>query len=279
MRMLVVGDQTERGRPLAGSLERNGHEVVTVETGVAALAGHGEADLVLLDLDLPDIDGLEVCRRIRLSSEKPVIAFAEGDDGLDRVLGLQAGADDCLAKPYEFRELLARIEAVTRRLRPLGTSHLRPSPAFVDGLWLDVATRAVRVHGSTVELTRKEFDLLFFLVSHADTVLTRQRIMAEVWGQKAIHTRSAQASRTIDTHVSSLRGKLGDGMWISTVRGVGFRLGSGGAAPAKSSEGTALAGELTSGRWVREHGAMAAGRDAHARRGRGLYANKELTIF
>jgi DNA-binding response OmpR family regulator len=204
-------------------LERNGHDVFTAVTGADALVEYSRADLVLLDLDLSDIDGVEVCRRIRDTSEAPVIAFAAGGE-LDRVLGLQAGADDCLEKPYEFRELLARIDAVMRRLQPHGAMETG-RPVAVGGLRLDAATRTAVRDGVPLDLTRREFDLLLYLMSHPETVLTRSRIMAEVWNDASPHPCGPHLSRTIDTHVSSLRTKLGDSRWIQTVRGVGFRLG------------------------------------------------------
>jgi DNA-binding response OmpR family regulator len=228
MKTLVVGNDMEVAR-LTHGLERNGHNVVAVTTGAAALEGYEAVDFVLLDLDLTDIDGLEVCRQVRVGSRTPIIAFTAGGGGLDRVLGLQAGADDCLEKPYEFRELLARIDAVMRRLGPEQTHacHSWANSVSVRGLCMNVAARVVKVHGKFVELTRKEFDLLLYLACHPETVLTRERIMAEVWGDETTHALSTRASRTIDTHVSSLRGKLGDAGWIMTSRGIGFRLGSG----------------------------------------------------
>lgn len=223
METLVVGSNRHVPPALGNGLERNGHVVTIAVTGEAALGEFPKAELVLLDLDLPDIDGLEVCRRIRDTSDTPIIAFAAGGE-LDRVLGLQAGADDCLEKPYEFRELLARIDAVMRRARP-HTATRPNAPVTVGGLNLDPATRTARLDGTELELTRKEFDLLLCLASNPETVLSRSRIMAEVWGDESGYAQSPRLSRTIDTHVSSLRAKLRDGRWIQTVRGVGFRLG------------------------------------------------------
>src|ERR1044072_4345163 len=129
MQLLLVAGQENGTPPLASPPERHGHEGMTLTTGVAALEAYDSAELVLLDLELPDIDGLEVCRRIRSSSDTPIIAFTDRGADLDRVLGLQAGSDDCLDKPYEFRELMARIEAVMRRAwRP------KPAPHSPTGL-------------------------------------------------------------------------------------------------------------------------------------------------
>lgn len=223
MNTLVVANNIEFTRPLTHSLERNGHTVHNVATGAAALNEHHTADLVLLDLDLPDIDGLHICRQIRDRGRTPLIAFTPGGAGLDRVLGLQAGADDCVDKPYQFRELLARIEAVMRRSQP--DQQTRTEVVSVGGLQLNTSSRAVQVHNDLVELTRKEFDLLHYLASQPETVLTREQLMTHVWGDDTVHALSSRTSRTIDTHISSLRNKLGDSGWIVTIRGIGFRLG------------------------------------------------------
>lgn len=202
---------------LARGLQRHGHEVHRVETGNDALLAYEDADLVLLDLELPDLDGLEVCRGIRAACDIPVIAVTARGTELDRVLGLQAGADDYVVKPYGFRELMARMEAVMRRARP----HRTPAQVLSHGpLRIDASSREVSVAGRRVEVTRKEFDLLCLLAAHPDTVIPRKQIMRQVWG-------GSWSRRTVDTHVSSLRNKLGCSDWIITVRGVGFRLGTG----------------------------------------------------
>ncbi|MFI9306184.1 response regulator transcription factor [Streptomyces triculaminicus] len=228
MQLLVVENRTAAAEPLAPRLERYGHEAVTVATGAAALESYTEAELILLDLELPDIDGLEVCRRIRRESDTPIIAFTGRGAELDRVLGLQAGSDDCLDKPYVFRELMARIDAVMRRARRPPEPVRPPAEALsVGDVCINPASREVRLCGRAVDLTRKEFDLLYYLATHSDSVVTRQRLMAEIWGDTSANALGPRASRTIDTHVSSLRGKLGDSGWIRTVRGVGFRIGPG----------------------------------------------------
>ncbi|MFC7883448.1 response regulator transcription factor [Streptomyces sp. NPDC057376] len=228
MQLLVVTGQEFSSQPLAPRLERHGYDVVTVTTGAAALDACGSAELVLLDLELPDIDGLEVCRRIRNTMDTPIIAFTDSGADLDRVLGLQAGSDDCLEKPYEFRELMARIDAVMRRAwRPRSTPRTVTGSLTVGDMCIDGASREVRLRGTPIQLTRKEFDLLYYLARHSDTVVTRRRLMTEIWDDSSAHALSPRASRTIDTHVSSLRSKLGSSGWIVTVRGVGFRLGQG----------------------------------------------------
>ncbi|WP_435973408.1 response regulator transcription factor [Streptomyces sp. Qhu_M48] len=216
-RVLVVESCGREGEELVQGLRRHGHEVCRVDTGGAALQAYGDCDLVLIDLELPDLDGLEVCRGIRSAGDVPVIAVTRRGSELDRVLGLQAGADDYLVKPYGFRELMARMEAVMRRARP------RPSTSRVvtrGPLHIDAAARQVTLDGKDVDLTRKEFDLLFLLASYPDTVIPREQLMQQVWGD-------TWSRRTVDTHVSSLRHKLGASDWVITIRGVGFRLGRG----------------------------------------------------
>ena len=227
MEILVVEEEVPHDRSLARGLERYDHEVRRVTTGTAALEHHGSADMMLLDLELPDMDSLEVCRRVRRTSCTPIIAFNDRGTGLDRILALQAGADDCIEKPFEFRELLARIEAVMRRVWPKEPVDNGAAALTVGALTIDAASREVRVDGATVELTRKEFDLLHYLARHSKTVVTRQRLMAEIWEDPEAHAFGSRASRTLDTHVSSLRSKLGRSTWILNVRGVGFRVGHG----------------------------------------------------
>ncbi|GGM33303.1 hypothetical protein GCM10012275_00960 [Longimycelium tulufanense] len=188
-----------------------------MNSGAEALNRHQHAHLVLLDLNLSDLDGIEVCREIRASSDTPIIAITDRDTGVDGVLVLQAGADDCVVRPYAFRELTARIEAVVRRSR-LGGETAR---AISRGpLYVDANTREVRLHDQQISLTRKEFDFLHLLASQPETVFSRRQIIAKVWDDVV-----PTSSRTIDTHVSNLRSKLGASRWIVTVRGVGFRLG------------------------------------------------------
>ena len=220
MRLLVVEDDEEVAAELVLGLQRYGHEVLHVSTGSAALEHHADADLVLLDLGLPDLDGVEVCRRLRELSTVPIIAVTARSAELDRVLGLRLGADDYIVKPYGFTELLARIEAVARRSQPQSPP---PGPAphrrTVGSLTVDARARRVSVEGVEIELTRKEFDLLALLAGDPGALFTRERILAEVWCDTWVG-----ATRTLDVHVGALRGKLGHKGWVETVRGVGFRL-------------------------------------------------------
>ena len=215
MEVLLVEDDDSIAEPLAKGLQREGFEVRRVATGGDALAAP-KADLVLLDLVLPDLDGYEVCRRLRARSDVPIIVITARGDEVDRVIGLELGADDYLVKPFGFRELVARIRAVARRRQPR-TDDVRP--VQVGPLELDRRTRRVRMDGTEVTLTAKEFDLLALLAEDAGAVLTRQEILEAVWDAHWYGP-----TKTLDVHIASLRRKLGDPAVIETVRGVGFRL-------------------------------------------------------
>jgi DNA-binding response OmpR family regulator len=217
LRVLVVEEDAASAAACIQHLSRQGCLAESVATGGEALDAHSETDLIVLDLDLTDMDGLEVCRRIRAVSDTPIIAVRERASELDRVLGLQAGADDCMAKPYGVHELLARIAAVMRRVRPSRAAQTIEHGALI----INVATRKVTVHGRPVKLTRKEFDLLRLLVMQPGAVVSRRRLMTQVWNE-----RLPVQDRTLDTHVSNLRGKLGSSDWIVAVRGIGFCLGN-----------------------------------------------------
>lgn len=217
-RILVVG--ADAGDGLSHQLRRHGHTCTRAAHGGAALQVYGNADLVLLDLELPDLDGLEVCRAIRSVSRVPLIILTSRESEIDCVLGLQAGADDYVTRPFGVRELMARIEAVMRRAQWQPAAAAGPAQEIRHGrLRIEVGSREVTVDGAPVTLTRKEFDLLCLLAQHPGTVVPRRQLLQQVWG-------NSWSRRTVDTHVSSVRGKLGDPGWIVTVRGVGFRLGT-----------------------------------------------------
>lgn len=216
MRVLIAENDTASSRHIVKVMERSGFEPWTVETGKAALQQHHRADIILIGLDLPDLDGLQVCAEIRAASDTPMIAFTARGTELERVLGFQAGCDDCLDKPYGVQELMARVDAVLRRARPAP-----PTRTIVRGpLRIDAAMREACLGGKPLTLTRKEFDLLNVLASRPDSVFSRKELMERVW-----HNGSTAVGRTIDTHVNSLRNKLGGNSWIVNVRGVGFRFG------------------------------------------------------
>jgi len=231
--VLLVEDDDQIAAPLIRTLEREGYDVERVAAGLPAVArvqAEG-VDLVLLDLGLPDVDGLEVCRRIRANGYTGgvLILTARGGE-LDRVVGLDVGADDYLAKPFGLAELLARARALLRRAAPSGSpaaSAPAASPAEPDdgsALRVDTDARRVRVGTDELVLTAKEFDVLALLHSAAGTVFTRERVMDEVWDENWFGS-----TKTLDTTIGRLRQKLedsGTSSRVVTVRGVGFRLES-----------------------------------------------------
>ena len=213
--MLLVEDDNAIAEPLVKGLEREGFVVERVATGAAALEAD-DADIVLLDLGLPDMDGYEVCRRLRARSEVPIVFLTARSEEVDRVVGLELGADDYVVKPFGFRELVARIRAVTRRRAPRDRGD---GPVTLGRLTVDRRARRVTVDDAEIDLTPKEYDLLSLLAQDPGAVFERQRIMEEVWGQPWYGP-----TKTLDVHLAALRKKLGDPGWIETVRGVGFRL-------------------------------------------------------
>ncbi|HZD38254.1 MAG TPA: response regulator transcription factor [Actinomycetes bacterium] len=215
MRVLLVEDDSSIAEPLAAGLARYGFEIDLVHTGQEALAAPAH-DIVLLDLGLPDMDGIDVCRQLRPGSAVPIIVITARGDEVDRVLGLELGADDYVVKPFGFRELVARIRAVSRRTQGAGEPEGIQRLGSMD---LDRRERRVRVDGVDVVLTAKEFDLLALLAEDPGAVIARERILERVWDQHWFGP-----TKTLDVHVASLRRKLGDPGWIETVRGVGFRL-------------------------------------------------------
>ncbi len=218
MRVLVVEDDVSIAEPLTSGLERQGYVVQWVATGADALNAP-EPDLILLDLGLPDLDGQVVCRRLRERSNVPIIVVTARSDEIDRVTLLDLGADDYIVKPFGFRELTARIRAVTRRASPT-TESGEPTSVLVAGpVTVDRRTRRVTVDGTEVTLTPKEFDLLAYLAEDPGAVRTRDQILRAVWD-----TNWWGSTKTLDVHVASLRKKLGDPDLIETVRGVGYRL-------------------------------------------------------
>ncbi len=215
----MVEDDDAIAEPLVKGLAHEGFDVERVATGAAALDRDALAsDLVLLDLGLPDIDGYEVCRALRKRSDVPIIVITARGDEVDRVVGLELGADDYVVKPFGFRELTARIRAVARRA---GGRASEPAVVRVGALEVDVRGHRVTVDGRAVELTAKEFDLLALLASDPGAVRTRTEILEEVWDPHWYGP-----TKTLDVHMASLRKKLGDPGLIETVRGVGFRLRS-----------------------------------------------------
>lgn len=229
MRVLIVEDDNRFADALAGVLMRHGFAVYRAGDGATALELLGEVDVVLLDLGLPDVDGFDVCRRIRAASDVPVIMLTARAEHGARIRGLDLGADDYLVKPVHGGELVARLHAVTRRggrtgspARAAAPPEARVGAVRLGRLDVDPAARRVHVDGREVPLTRKEFDLLAVLAREPGLVYRREQIIAEVWG-----THSDSAQRTLEVHVASLRAKLGVPELIDTVRGVGYRVQAG----------------------------------------------------
>ena len=215
MRILLVEDEHAIAEPLVEGLTREGFEVTHVDNGADALAAP-EPDLVLLDLRLPDIDGFDVARELRGRSRVPIIMITARGEEVDIVVGLEIGADDYLVKPFGFRQLLARIRAVSRR----SDGAAAPAETLVVGpLQVDVPARLARLDGRELELTPREFELLALLASRPGVVVEREAIFRELWGGEWYGSPKA-----IDVHVAALRRKLGDPAWIETSRSVGFRL-------------------------------------------------------
>jgi DNA-binding response OmpR family regulator len=213
--LLVVEDDPSISAPLVSGLRREGFHVRHVDRGVDAL-NVGPVDLVLLDLGLPDIDGLEVCRRLRDADDTPIIVVTARSDEVDRVVLLEAGADDYVVKPFGFRELVARIRAVARRAGSIDES---PAVQVVGDLEIDVRAHRASLSGRDLDLTPKEFGLLALLGRDPGALFTREQILDEVWD-----TNWYGPTKTLDVHIAALRKKLRDPTWIETVRGVGFRL-------------------------------------------------------
>jgi two-component system response regulator RegX3 len=211
----LVEDDEPVAMSLRRGLVRYGYDVEWVSTGAEALQA-SPADLVLLDLGLPDTDGLDVCRSLRARSEVPIIVISARSDEVDRVAGLEIGADDYVSKPFGVREVIARIRAVMRRVNPDQGASDRSRYGRVT-----IDRRAARVFLDEVEvqLSRKEYDLLSFLAEDPGALLTREQIMEAVWDANWFGP-----TKTLDVHVSALRRKFKGALTIETVRGVGFRL-------------------------------------------------------
>jgi DNA-binding response OmpR family regulator len=221
-RVLLAEDDPAIAEPLARALTREGYDVDVRADGSGALArtGQGHVDLVILDLGLPDLDGLDVCRRMRADGlTAPVLVLTARADEVDTVVGLDAGADDYVTKPFRLAELLARVRALLRRG---GVDVVDAPVSSVGPVRVDAASRRAWLGEAELSLTAKEFDLLRVLLRSAGSVLTREQLMRDVW-----ETEWWSSTKTLDMHVSWLRRKLGDDAahprYITTVRGVGFR--------------------------------------------------------
>ncbi|MGB4713395.1 MAG: response regulator transcription factor [Pontimonas sp.] len=220
MKVLLIEDDRAIAGAIIDSMEAVSWNVVHENTGAGGLGQLAARawDVILLDLGLPDIDGIEVARRARETQSVPIIVISARGDESDRVLALELGADDYLVKPFGMRELLARVRAVHRRYdqRSEGSETL---PLSVGALTIDPRERRVSLDGVEIALTAKEFDVLHYLASEVGAVHRRETILADVWDMNWYGS-----TKTLDAHIAAVRKKLGDPRWIESVRGVGFRL-------------------------------------------------------
>jgi DNA-binding response OmpR family regulator len=222
--ILLVDDEEAVQKLLTYPLERDGYRVVQARDGEEALRRFSEehVDLVVLDVMLPRLDGLEVCKRLRSSSFVPIIMLTARDDEVDKVIGLELGADDYITKPFSIREFRSRVRAALRRASAPRHDSRDPEPISIDGLVIDPARRTVEIDGAPVLLTYVEFELLRTLAARPGRVHTRQALLEAVWGGA-----DYRDPRTIDVHVRHLREKLerdpSEPEYILTVRGVGYR--------------------------------------------------------
>jgi len=222
--ILLVDDEESIQKLLAYPLEREGYRVLQARDGEEALARFASerVDLVVLDIMLPKLDGLEVCKRLRAESEVPIIMLTARDDELDKVVGLELGADDYITKPFSIREFRSRVRALLRRASVSRQLDGGGNVISAEGLTIDLARRAVEIRGERVQLTYVEFELLRILASHPGRVYSRRMLLEALWGGA-----DYREPRTIDVHVRHLREKLeldpAEPEYILTVRGVGYR--------------------------------------------------------
>ncbi len=222
--ILLVDDEESIQKLLAYPLEREGYRVLQARDGEEALARFASerVDLVVLDIMLPKLDGLEVCKRLRAESEVPIIMLTARDDELDKVVGLELGADDYITKPFSIREFRSRVRALLRRASVSRQLDGGGNVISAEGLTIDLARRAVKIRGERVQLTYVEFELLRILASHPGRVYSRRMLLEALWGGA-----DYREPRTIDVHVRHLREKLerdpAEPGYILTVRGVGYR--------------------------------------------------------
>ena len=219
-KILIVEDERNIASFVAMYLKKERYQVEIARDGGEALAKADslKPELIVLDLMLPDMDGLEVCRQIRAGSDVPILMLTARDDDVDKIVGLEVGADDYLTKPFNPRELVARIKSILRRSTQTAR---KPQEAVLEhgSVRIDAGRREVTVSGEQVQLAPKEFDLLWELLDHRGLVLTRDQLLERVWGYTF-----AGDTRTVDVHVRQLRRKLGDDCPVATVWGVGYKV-------------------------------------------------------
>ena len=224
-KILIVEDESSFSEALAFLLGKEGFDVTVAEDGRQALDIYAKegADLILLDLMIPVISGIEVCRTIRTNSQVPIIMLTAKDSEIDKVVGLELGADDYVTKPYSSRELIARIKAVLRRGISDDSSEIEHGVHTVAGIKLDIGKHQVTINGEIVSLPLKEFELLEFLMRNSGRVLTRMQLIDRVWGSDYVGD-----TKTLDVHIKRLRAKIesdpANPVFIQTVRGLGYKL-------------------------------------------------------
>ena len=228
LRAMVVEDETELAALVGSYLERDGLEVTLIHDGARAVTAAREVDpdVIVLDLGLPGLDGVEVCRQVRSFSDAYIVILTARSDEVDTLIGLSVGADDYMTKPFSPRELMARVQAMLRRPRPSGKADAAEHTRIFGDLTVDPVGRDVWLAGEPVALTRTEFDLLTTLSERPRMAFSRRQLIDQVWGDTWVGD-----EHLVDVHIGHLRRKLGDdaaeGRYLRTVRGVGYRMGTG----------------------------------------------------
>ena len=220
--ILVVDDEANIRDLARLYLEKDGYRVILAQDGAQALKqvrDNDELSLMVLDLMLPEVDGWEVCRRVRMDSNLPILMLTARDDDIDKIVGLEMGADDYLTKPFNPRELVARVRAILRRTTGSASGNASDDVRQIDTVTIDPKSREVMMGNSRVALRTKEFDLLLTLADHQNIVLSREQLLDLVWGYEFYGQ-----TRTVDVHIAHLRDKLGDSVNIETVWGMGYKL-------------------------------------------------------
>ena len=220
--ILVVDDEANIRDLARLYLEKDGYQVVLAQDGAQALKqvrDNDELSLMVLDLMLPEVDGWEVCRRVRTDSNLPILMLTARDDDIDKIVGLEMGADDYLTKPFNPRELVARVRAILRRTTGSASGNASDEARQIGSVTIDPKSREVMVGKERVALRTKEFDLLLTLADHQNIVLSREQLLDLVWGYEFYGQ-----TRTVDVHIAHLRDKLGDSVNIETVWGMGYKL-------------------------------------------------------
>ena len=220
--ILVVDDEANIRDLARLYLEKDGYKVILAQDGAQALKqvrDNDDLSLMVLDLMLPEVDGWEVCRRVRMDSNLPILMLTARDDDIDKIVGLEMGADDYLTKPFNPRELVARVRAILRRTTGSASGSASDDARQIGSVTIDPKSREVMVGKDRVALRTKEFDLLLTLADHQNIVLSREQLLDLVWGYEFYGQ-----TRTVDVHIAHLRDKLGDSVNIETVWGMGYKL-------------------------------------------------------